>query len=199
MRPMIEIAGKNSKRLADLINDLLDLQKIEAGEMMYRFEPLSVGQLIREATDANLGYADGLGIDLIAHLPSPDVFIEGDEARLMQVMANVISNGLKFSDRGASVRVFCEIVGHRVRICVKDNGIGIPENAREKVFGKFTQVDNSDQRRTGGTGLGMNITKQIVERHNGEIDYVSRLGQGTTFFIEFDIYGANQENLAAAE
>ena len=199
MAPMIEIAGKNSQRLADLINDLLDLQKIEAGEMVYRFEPLSVTQLIEDAIDANQGYASSLGLELIAHPPVPDVQIEGDEARLMQVMANVISNGLKFSNDGGSVRVFGEIVGQKVRICVKDSGIGIPEDAKDKVFGKFSQVDNSDQRRKGGTGLGMNITKQIVERHKGEIDYISRLGQGTTFFIEFDIYEPPQDFLDAAE
>ena len=199
MRPMVEIAGKNSARLADLINDLLDLQKIEAGEMMYRFEPLSVSQLIVDAVEANQGYADSLEIDLMMTLPDPDVFIQGDEARLMQVMANVISNGLKFSETGGVVRVFGEIVGKKVRICVKDNGIGIPEGAKDKVFGKFTQIDNSDQRRKGGTGLGMNITKQIVERHNGEIDYVSRLGHGTTFFIEFDIEPGSEDYLDAAE
>ena len=199
MRPMVEIAGKNSARLADLINDLLDLQKIEAGEMMYRIEPLSVSQLIVDAVEANQGYADSLEIDLMMTLPDPDVFIQGDEARLMQVMANVISNGLKFSETGGVVRVFGEIVGKKVRICVKDNGIGIPEGAKDKVFGKFTQIDNSDQRRKGGTGLGMNITKQIVERHNGEIDYVSRLGHGTTFFIEFDIEPGSEDYLDAAE
>ena len=199
MRPMVEIAGKNSARLADLINDLLDLQKIEAGEMVYRFEPLSVSQLILDAVEANQGYADSLGIDLRMSLPEPDVFIQGDEARLMQVMANVISNGLKFSDTGGMVRVFGEIVGKKVRICVKDSGIGIPEDAKEKVFGKFTQIDNSDQRRKGGTGLGMNITKQIVERHNGEIDYVSRVGHGTTFFIEFDVEREPKDFLDAAE
>lgn len=199
MRPMIEIAGKNSKRLADLINDLLDLQKIEAGEMVYRFEPLSVSQLILDAVESNQGYADALGLDLVTTLPEPDVLIEGDEARLMQVMSNVISNGLKFSDHGGSVRVFADVVGKKVRICVKDSGIGIPDDAKHKVFGKFMQVDNSDQRRKGGTGLGMNISKQIVERHNGEIDYVSRVGQGTTFFIEFNLYEPDTRYLDAAE
>ena len=118
---------------------------------------------------------------------------------MMQVMANVISNALKFSNEGTAVHIFTETSGKKVRICVKDTGIGIPEDAKEKVFGKFTQVDSSDQRRKGGTGLGMNITRQIVERHNGEIDYVSRLGQGTTFFIEFDMCDAPAGYLDAAE
>jgi signal transduction histidine kinase len=198
-RPMLEIAGKNSKRLADLINDLLDLQKIEAGEMVYRFEPLNVRQLLEDAIESNQGYADSLGIELLSYLPEENIYIDGDEARLQQVMANVISNGLKFSNKNSAVKVFTEVTDHKVRICVKDSGIGIPEDAKEKVFGKFTQVDSSDQRRIGGTGLGMNITKQIVERHNGHIDYVSRLGHGTTFFIELDIIEADDEQVQAAE
>jgi len=189
MTPMLNIAGKNAKRLADLINDLLDLQKIEAGEMVYRFERISVGDLIRDAVEANQGFADSLQVGLMDIRPDETLFIHGDEARLMQVMSNVISNALKFSHEGSVVRVYSERIDRRVRICVKDSGIGIPAGAKEKVFGKFTQVDNSDQRRVGGTGLGMNITKQIVEQHKGDIDYVSREGKGTTFFIEFDVVG----------
>ena len=187
MAPMLNIAGKNAKRLADLINDLLDLQKIEAGEMVYRFEKISVGDLIRDAVEANLGFADSLQVALAETQPDETIFIHGDEGRLMQVMTNVISNAVKFSHKGSVVRVYSERIDRRVRICVKDTGIGIPAGSKEKVFGKFTQVDNSDQRRVGGTGLGMNITRQIVEHHNGDIDYVSREGQGTTFFIEFDV------------
>ena len=198
MAGMLGIAGKNSLRLADLINDLLDLQKIEAGEMVYRFEALSVAHLITEAAEANQGYADGLGVGLVATLPDPGVFIEADESRLMQVMANIISNALKFSEEGA-VRGFTEITGDKVRICVKDTGIGIPADAKDKVFGKFSQIDSSDQRKIGGTGLGMNISKQIVERHKGEIDYVSRLGHGTTFFVELNVLDYSPDHLEAAE
>lgn len=108
----------------------------------------------------------------------------------MQVMSNVIANAIGFSDEGSVVRVYSERVGRRVRICVQDSGIGIPAGARDKVFGKFTQVDNGDRRRVGGTGLGMNISRQIVERHKGDIDYVSHKGKGTTFFIAFDLLDA---------
>ncbi len=188
MAPIAEIATKNSARLADLINDILDLQKFEAGEMMYNFRPLELGQLVREAVEASNGFAESLEIDLIAELPEgPEVFVNGDEARLMQVMGNIISNALKFSDDGGAVKVGYRTLGNKVRIWVEDKGIGIPEDSRQKVFDQFTQIDGSDQRRAGGTGLGMNISKQIVEQHGGRIDYVSQLGEGTTFFVELDI------------
>ncbi|MEX0284198.1 MAG: sensor histidine kinase [Paracoccaceae bacterium] len=188
MAPIADIATKNATRLADLINDILDLQKFEAGEMVYNFRPLELCALVSDAVDANRGYAEGLGLTLIADLPESDeVYVSGDEARLMQVMGNIISNALKFSHAGGVVRVGYRTLGHRVRIWVEDKGIGIPEHSQEKVFEQFTQIDGSDQRRAGGTGLGMNISRRIVEQHDGLIDYVSEVGKGTTFFVELDI------------
>lgn len=186
IKPILTIAGKNSKRLADLINDLLDVQKIEAGEMMYHFSSVNLRTLVIESVEANKGFADSLGIAIATTFPEADAYVHGDEARLMQVMANLLSNGLKFSKNGSTVGVSVERHGTRVRICVADSGIGIAETSRKLVFGKFTQVDSSDQRSAGGTGLGMHITKQIVERHNGHIDYTSQLGHGSTFYVEFD-------------
>ena len=109
----------------------------------------------------------------------------GDSSRLIQVMDNLLSNALKFSDEGGAVKVLVETLGVRVRISVHDEGVGIPEGAKDRVFGKFSQVDSSDVRKFGGTGLGLNITKQIVERHKATIDYVSELGVGSIFYIEF--------------
>jgi signal transduction histidine kinase len=184
--PILHIAGKNSKRLADLINDLLDVQKIEAGEMVYNFATVDVRMLVLESVEANQGFADQLGIGIECSFPEDDFYIDGDEARLTQVMANLLSNALKFSPKGKNVQVFVRCDDGRVRISVQDSGIGIDEKARELVFGKFTQVDSSDQRQAGGTGLGMHISQQIVERHKGRIDFTSELGRGTTFFVEFD-------------
>lgn len=189
MAPLVDIATKNSLRLSNLINDILDFQKIEAGEMSYTFDAVEVARLVSDAVDSNRGYADSLGISIRADLPAgDDAIVHGDEARLMQVMANVISNALKFSHGGGEVVVGYENFGDKVRIFIEDHGDGIPENSREKVFDRFSQLDSSDQRKVGGTGLGMNISKQIVEQHGGEIDYVSRVGVGTTFFIVLDVY-----------
>ena len=189
MQGILDIASKNSARLADLINDLLDLQKLESGEVNYRFLPMDVRELAIEAVEANRGYADSLGMEIETDFPDglEDVAINGDTRRLMQVMSNIVSNALKFSKEGGCVRVGYEVSGGKVRLLVTDNGIGIPEGSEEKVFGKFTQVDSTDQREVGGTGLGMNITRKIVENHGGTITYESEVGRGTTFIVELDI------------
>lgn len=192
MQSMLGIAGKNSGRLASLIDDLLDLQKIDAREIVFRLQPVNVQKLVIDAVEANHGYADPLGITVETQLPQDTLFIQGDEFRLMQVMANLLSNALKFSEGSDKVIVSAERVGSKVRISVIDKGIGIPDDSKDLVFGQFTQVDSSDQRKAGGTGLGMSITKKIVERLNGKIDYVSELGKGTTFSIEFESIDTSQ-------
>jgi len=187
IQPVLGIAAKNSKRLATLIDDLLDLQKIEAGEMEFNFRTMDLNKLALDAKDASQGYASTLRSAIVTELPDGEVLIMGDESRLMQVMANLISNALKFSDEGGTVVVQVAKLGDRGRISVLDRGVGIPENSKEKVFGQFSQVDASDKRKVGGTGLGMNITRRIVQEHGGDIDYVSEVGLGTTFFVEFDL------------
>ncbi|MFN4156222.1 MAG: sensor histidine kinase [Paracoccaceae bacterium] len=186
LKPVIDVAAKNGHRLANLIDDLLDLQKIEAGEVVFHLKPLDANDLVQEAVEATTGYADKLGIQVTTVPCADDCRFLGDRSRLIQVMNNLLSNALKFSGQGSVVKVSVETLGPRIRISVHDNGVGIPAGAKERVFGKFSQVDSSDVRKVGGTGLGLNITKQIVELHNGTIDYESELGVGSTFCIEFD-------------
>lgn len=183
---VLQIAGKNSVRLANLIDDLLDLQKIETGDMTFNFETIDVRTLVRDSVESSKGYADALGMTLDVELPTEAALIEGDAVRLTQVMENLLSNALKFSMEGGQVKVSVFTDETKVKIAVEDRGIGIPEGAEDKVFGRFSQVDGSDQRKVGGTGLGMSITKGIIDRHNGQIDYHSVLGEGTTFLAEFN-------------
>ena len=199
MTAVLQNAGKNCKRLADLIDDLLDVQKIEAGEMMYQFAPVNARDLVLESIEANRGLADQLGIGIDCRFPETDAILEGDESRLMQVMANLLSNALKFSQKSGKVEIAVQHRDGKVRISVKDSGMGIAPDSQRLVFGKFTQVDSSDQRRVGGTGLGMHISKQIVERHGGIIDYTSEVGNGTTFFVEFPELNGSQSTKLAAE
>ena len=181
--PVLDIAGKNSARLANLIDDLLDLQRFEAGEMVFKFEPLNIHHLLQEAIEANSGFARSLGIK-VNLLPADDtLLVQGDHSRLLQVMANLLSNAVKFSHEGGQVDLRARADGDNVVISVIDYGVGIPPDSADRVFGQFTQIDSSDQRKVGGTGLGMNISQQIVERHNGRLDYASTLGAGTTFFL----------------
>ncbi|MBF9060106.1 sensor histidine kinase [Rhodobacterales bacterium HKCCSP123] len=186
LKSVIGIATKNSQRLATLIDDLLDLQKIEAGEMAFHFAPVNVNDLVSEAVDSTESYANKLGIVVTTAFSPEECWIAADRNRLMQVLHNLLSNAMKFSEQGGSVKVRVERRDTRIRVSVEDEGMGIPGNAKDRVFGKFTQVDSSDVRKVGGTGLGLNISKQIIEHHNATIDYTSDLGVGSTFFLEFD-------------
>jgi signal transduction histidine kinase len=183
---VIKIASRNGQRLASLIEDLLYIQKVEANEIVYDFQPIGANELVEEAVESISGYADKLGMHVTTELTDDDSQFLGDPNRLVQAMNNLLSNALKFSEEGATVKVRAETHGSRIRISVEDEGSGIPEGARDKVFGMFSQVDSSDIRKVGGTGLGLYITKQIIERHNGVIDYESEVGVGTTFYIELD-------------
>ena len=184
--PAVNIAARNSHRLKALIEDLLDLQKIEAGEMQFKFEPLNVNHLMREAVESADGYASKHGIALTLEPSEDSAWITGDRDRLIQVMNNLLSNAIKFSHAGGTVRVSSRSTDTKVRIEVTDTGSGIPPGSKDRVFGRFTQVDSSDVRKIGGTGLGLNISKQIMGHHHGLIDYESELGIGSTFHIEMD-------------
>ena len=194
MKNILEIAGRNGEKLAKLIDDLLDLQKIEAGEMSYQMETLEVQPFLTGAIEANKSFAEARDVKLTAEYSerSP-LLIVVDEMRLMQVMDNMISNAVKFSHEGGEIFVGCSEKDGQVTIHVRDKGIGIPEGAHEKVFGKFSQLNSSDRRQFGGTGLGMSISKEIVEQFNGTINYISTPGTGTTFFIEFPAYQSNEK------
>ncbi|WP_299350798.1 HAMP domain-containing sensor histidine kinase [uncultured Shimia sp.] len=186
LKPIVGIASRNGQRLAALIEDLLYIQKVEADEVVYNFKPVDANDLVYEAVESISGYANKLGIHVTVDPAEGDCHIIGDTSRLIQAMNNLLSNALKFSEEGATVNARVENCGARIRISIQDEGSGIPQDARDHVFGRFTQVDSSDVRKVGGTGLGLYITKQIVERHNASIDYVSTVGVGTTFFIELD-------------
>ncbi|WP_371224867.1 sensor histidine kinase [Roseovarius sp. 2305UL8-3] len=185
MNSVVDIATKNSERLSSLIDDVLDVQKIEAGEMSYDMCVLDVRDLVEDAVISNQGYANTHSVELV-YEPCSDspLLVEGDEKRLMQVMSNMISNASKFSYEGGTVTVGCGQQDGKIRIFVRDHGCGIPEGAEEKVFDRFSQLDSSDRRVASGSGLGMNISREIVEHHNGTIAYDSKHGEGTIFYVE---------------
>ncbi len=189
--PLVEMASKNSRRLAHLIDDLLDLQKIEAGEMTFKRELVSVPALVSEAISDNFGLAEKFQVTLRQEASDvAPLFVMADASRLMQVLSNMISNAAKFSFEGGEVVVGSAVRGDRVRIYVRDEGVGIPEGSREKVFERFTQLDSSDQRRAGGTGLGLSISREIVQSFGGIIDYESVEGAGSTFFVDLPAISA---------
>jgi signal transduction histidine kinase len=140
---------------------------------------------VADSIEAIGGFAQTYGITIKFTQPARDVIVNADPDRLHQVLDNLLSNAVKFSRRDSDVEVRVFEKDGRARIEVQDHGIGIPANSRDKVFGKFTQVDSSDRRSHGGTGLGLCIAQEIMGAHGGMVDYISKLGEGTTFVIDF--------------
>jgi len=181
---MLEMAERNSKRLTFLINDILDLEKIESGRMEFEFQSVDLITLTQRSIEDNEGYATDHKVHLLFDSPLKSAPILADEHRLLQVLANLISNAVKFSVEGESVEVSVTTHHTNYRLTVTDHGKGIPEEFKDRIFQRFAQADASDVREKSGTGLGLSISKAIVERHHGRIDYESNLGQGTSLYVD---------------
>ena len=202
----LTMAKRNSKRLSGIINDLLDLSKIEAGKMDYHFKNMDINSVIEYVKstlsvlikDKNLTLYTEEGENL------PEVY--ADSQRLEQVLTNLVSNAVKFTPEGKSITVKSELVeasdikynecfepvlsklsGKFVVVSVKDEGIGIAEENLLRVFDKFAQIENSLSRKVGGSGLGLPIAKQLIEAHKGAIWCNSEEGQGTTFYFAIPV------------
>jgi len=187
-REMLEIAYSNSERLTTLINDILDLEKIEAGKMVFNLKPMDIVPLVKTALIENKSFADGFAVTFTGHGLDQHIDVNGDADRLMQVLTNLLSNAAKFSSRGGDVEILVKKEGEKVRIAVQDHGPGIPEDFRDQIFGKFTQADGADNRAKGGTGLGLNISRAIADAHGGIIDFDSVEGEGACFYLELPVH-----------
>ena len=185
---LITIAKNNCERLIRLINDILDIEKIESGKMQLNLEPMALMPLMVQAIAANEGYGLANNVSLTLHCDEPDLQVNIEADRLNQIVTNLLSNALKFSPTGGTVEVHVAKAGLGVRVEVRDHGPGIPEEFRTRIFQKFSQADSSDTRQKGGTGLGLNISRAIVERMGGTIGFDTRLGEGTTFFFELPLW-----------
>ena len=179
---LLRIARNNCDRLVRLLNDMLDLDKIEAGKLALRAVPLEPAEVVGAALDELRPMADQRAIALVEDL-SPVSPVTGDRDRLIQVLTNLVSNAIKFSPAAATVTVSITAVEHGVRFAVHNPGPGIAPHDMPRLFGRFQQLDGSDRRRHGGTGLGLAIAKAIVEQHEGTIGVESDPGAGTTFWF----------------
>jgi len=183
-KDLVDIAAKNCERLLLLVNDILDMEKIESGNMTYRSERIDLNQLVEQTIEANQGYADEYRVAFVHH-PSPEhAVVRGDPERLAQVLSNLLSNAAKFSPTQSEVEISTAVDADICRVAVKDKGPGISPEFRAQIFEKFTQEDASDDRKVGGTGLGLSISKAIIEKHDGVLDFVSKLGTGTEFYFD---------------
>lgn len=180
---LVNIAYQSSERLVRLVNDVLDIEKIEAGKMEFRSDELEIAPLLDEAIDAVRGSAAQRPVALERAGSGRGLRVRGDHDRLVQLLVNLLSNAIKYSPQYNSVTLACSEVPAGIRLSVSDNGPGIPEAFQARVFAKFAQADSSDTRLKGGTGLGLAICRAIAEQHGGIIGFDTEEGRGTTFYV----------------
>jgi len=180
---LVTVAHENGRRLASLIDDVLDLTKLQASGPSLRLHRLCLAPILAQAARANQGYASRAGVLLDYEAGPPEAAAQVDTERLMQVLANLLSNAVKHSPQGARVRLTLEDAGEHWAISVSDRGPGISPEFRPRLFERFAQADSSDRRRVAGTGLGLYITRMLVQRMKGEISVNSEAGKGATFTV----------------
>ncbi len=181
-RELLQIAVSNTERLIRLINDILDIEKMDAGQVTTRRDRLRLRPLL-ETTLAGLeGFAGTHKVALYLE-PGPDAELIGDADRLVQVFTNLVSNAVKFSPAGARVELDVVRARETVKVRVRDHGPGIPEEFAKRIFGRFQQAGGADSRKSGGTGLGLSIAKGIVDLHGGQVGHEPADGGGTVFWV----------------
>ncbi len=193
---LLTIANNNCKRLVRLINDILDLEKFESGKMAFDIKPIEIMPFVAHGIEINQAYADEFGVTFVVSHERAGAVVLADSDRLTQVLTNLLSNAAKFSHRGGQVDVATSIIKQRLRLSVTDYGTGIKEEFRDQIFKKFTQEDSTNTRQKGGSGLGLSISRAIIEKLGGVIDYESEPDKKTTFFIELPLY-CSEETLSA--
>ncbi|HWP27015.1 MAG TPA: PAS domain S-box protein [Xanthobacteraceae bacterium] len=181
---LLTIAHGNSQRLVRLIDDILDLEKIESGKIEFNLQTVEIRPLVEQAIEANRGFADRFNVRIRLESLSENFTASVDIDRLMQVMTNLLSNAVKYSPSGGEVLVMTSTVGNMGRIAVRDHGSGIPEKFKSRIFERFAQADSREAREKGGTGLGLSIVKQIMLRLGGEVNFESAPGGGTIFYVD---------------
>lgn len=181
---LIDIAAKNGERLKRLVNDLLDVDKLQSGVLDFQFEPTDVTDLLRSSVEQNLPYSQSLGVVIDLEAPDRPVVADIDRSRIQQVMSNLLSNAAKFSPAGQSVRVRLSPAAQTVRISVIDTGRGMSPEFCRRLFTRFAQENRDAPHGQAGTGLGLAICKTIIDRHCGEIHVDTREGVGTIFHVD---------------
>ncbi len=184
-KKLLGMAGRNSERMLRLINDLLDIDKIESGKMALDLRPVDLMQTIEHALEANHSYAAQFGVKLVLLETLPGTVVQSEPDRLIQVLTNLISNAVKFSPQDGVVEIRVSDFNGEVRVAVSDRGPGIPEEFRDSLFQKFAQTKPGRAKK--GTGLGLSISKAIIEKMGGRIGFETKVGSGTTFFIDLPL------------
>ena len=195
---LIAIAYENSQRLGRLVNDILDIERLQAGRVEFKFEPVLLDDVINQVISANTPVAEKNGVELFRVGKPCDSVIRADPDRIVQALTNLISNAIKFSPANGRVDISTEHRAHGVRVSIEDFGPGITEEFRTRIFERFSQGDSSSARLRGGSGLGLSIVKEIMERHGGSVSFDTVVGAGSTFHLQFPAYRTLAEASADA-
>jgi signal transduction histidine kinase/ActR/RegA family two-component response regulator len=187
----------SGRHLLELINDILDLSKIEAGKMTLSVERFELGPVFEEAAALLRVEAARKRLDLVVDIEDFDQVVTADRSKIKQILYNLLSNAVKFTPSKGRVCMTGERDGERLRLTVSDTGIGIPEEDRARIFEAFTQVDGSHSRRYQGTGLGLTLVKKYVDMHSGHLEVESVVGAGTRFTITLPLLVAGSDLLPA--
>lgn len=184
---MARVCQQNTDRLLFLVNDLLDMQKIEQGKLEINAQPCAATQLLHDIEQNMQVYAQSFHVYIVLNDQAPHAVINVDPQRFQQILANLLSNAVKFSKKGSSVMLRSSIQGHQLILEVQDTGCGMSEAFKSRIFTPFSQADSADNRRRTGTGLGLSISKKLVEQMGGQINFSSEVDVGTTFELRFDL------------
>jgi len=185
---LINIARKNSQRLILLVNDLLDMRKLESGKMDFDMQSVNLIEIIRHAIEENREYARQFNVVYAFNPEQGEILLHADQNRLFQVMTNLLTNAAKYGNRNDTVQINITPSEYDVRVSVEDKGPGISPEFKDRVFEKFSQSDSSDSRSAGGYGLGLSIVKAIIEAHGGHVGFDSQKDLGTKFYFDLPRY-----------
>ena len=184
---LIDIAYRNCERLVELVDDILDMEKIESGNIDYEMSPISIPELIQDAMETNAPYGERFGVTFVIEGDIPETKVSGNHKGLLQVLANLLSNASKYSNEGGSVVISATESDGWATVSVRDEGAEIPEESQASVFERFAKVDSERSKEVPGTDLGFSICRAIIEHHDGEIGVRSKEGEGTTFFFKLPV------------
>ena len=189
VKPMLDIAVRNSDQVLKIVNDILDLSTMQAGKFIVNSSIVNLIDIAKNSIELNQAYIDSFSCEVELKVPgtAASIFVNGDAQRLLQVSANLISNATKFSQKKGKIIVGLEVRGGMVEYSVTDFGVGIALEDQDKLFNKFQQFGFEKNQQQAGTGLGLNITKHIIEAHNSQLEYESEPGKKTKFFFKLPL------------